>query len=729
MTNQVDQIVNNAGPTPSDNLFEVVQDWTKFGFGQVYEAIADQFLWFEMACVLIAIGAFVAARSNWFRPFLPGKLSKENSRINRRWGSPEPAAAGLRGEYKRSNSRSPPPNSDAASTTVPIDLTTYTKGGSRSGSGGIGGRNSQSSSSIHRRDIPDGVRIPAPMSPRERPISPRGSDGPMTPRTPMSPRGPMSPVSQHGTPTTVTDWAQLGSLRRIGSASSVRSGFTHGQPTMSPGHRSTYSLSQYPSQGGAGTMSPSRMSSVMSPMSRNPMSPISVRSFKTQDWPVDTINEDGTRARTPPRTPPRNSFCFNPMSPGSTRSTPAGTPQRMRTRPFSMPPSDASDNAEDTPESHDQTTLWNQFLTACTNDDIARVTQIWTCIKNGHAFEEFPAVVKKGESLPVSKLKAVTRRLLGQLDEEDAVKEIVAYVEKMNTVTETKLSGKSYSDAAIRSLLTTVVPVKPVCGKMFLKAFSESSVDHQDMLETILCAQAAVAATDSVLPLFSEKFADMPEKTVTAVINAALGKSHLECALVLAQHVMKQKNGEFPTAVVENFWRVAVARADVQRLVQAEVPLQPEALHMVFQHFLTQRDCAKMQKFEQRAKDQNIEFVYGSYDCLLKAYANAGDNVNAQRVFDELQKSSFRISEGTCVGVLVHCAESRDLKTAELVIEHAKENNLMSVCTYSALMKVYANAGMIEKACDLYDDMVEDGLEPDAPMFEKIIKNNFQNIF
>ena len=123
-----------------------------------------------------------------------------------------------------------------------------------------------------------------------------------------------------------------------------------------------------------------------------------------------------------------------------------------------------------------------------------------------------------------------------------------------------------------------------------------------------------------------------------------------------------------------------------------------------------------MQKFEQRARDENIELNYNSLDSLVKAYANSGDHVNANRIFDEIVKD-HRVSEGTVVGILVHCAESRNLKAAEHVVAHAKGNSSMSVCTYSALMKVYANAGMVDRACDLYGEMVEDGLEPDGPMY------------
>merc|ERR1719464_580276 len=38
----------------------------------------------------------------------------------------------------------------------------------------------------------------------------------------------------------------------------------------------------------------------------------------------------------------------------------------------------------------------------------------------------------------------------------------------------------------------------------------------------------------------------------------------------------------------------------------------------------------------------------------------------------------------------------------------------MTVSTYSALMKVYAFCGLYDRACDLYGELLEQGLEPDT---------------
>merc|ERR1719499_831067 len=46
----------------------------------------------------------------------------------------------------------------------------------------------------------------------------------------------------------------------------------------------------------------------------------------------------------------------------------------------------------------------------------------------------------------------------------------------------------------------------------------------------------------------------------------------------------------------------------------------------------------------------------------------------------------------------------------------------MSIAVYSALMKVYAYSGMYGKACDLYDQIRKEGLEPDSMMYGCLMK-------
>merc|ERR1719265_3125093 len=101
-------------------------------------------------------------------------------------------------------------------------------------------------------------------------------------------------------------------------------------------------------------------------------------------------------------------------------------------------------------------------------------------------------------------------------------------------------------------------------------------------------------------------------------------------------------------------------------------------------------------------------------------YSRAGD-AKAFELFDQFQ-ASFTITEGSCVGILARCALSRSLKLADKVTAYARANMPMTIALYSALMKVYAYSQMFDKACDIYDMVRADGLEPDPMMYGCLMK-------
>merc|ERR1719210_266890 len=47
---------------------------------------------------------------------------------------------------------------------------------------------------------------------------------------------------------------------------------------------------------------------------------------------------------------------------------------------------------------------------------------------------------------------------------------------------------------------------------------------------------------------------------------------------------------------------------------------------------------------------------------------------------------------------------------------------MMTLATYKTLMKVYACCGLYDRACDLHDQVIADGLEPDHVMYGCLVK-------
>ncbi|CAL1131864.1 unnamed protein product [Cladocopium goreaui] len=82
----------------------------------------------------------------------------------------------------------------------------------------------------------------------------------------------------------------------------------------------------------------------------------------------------------------------------------------------------------------------------------------------------------------------------------------------------------------------------------------------------------------------------------------------------------------------------------------------------------------------------------------------------------------YEWSEMFVVRLLARCAKNKFLIFAEEIMMYAQKSNAMTLSIYSALMKVYAFSGLYERACDLYEDIQKDGIEPDSIMYGCLMK-------
>ncbi|CEM21771.1 unnamed protein product [Vitrella brassicaformis CCMP3155] len=145
--------------------------------------------------------------------------------------------------------------------------------------------------------------------------------------------------------------------------------------------------------------------------------------------------------------------------------------------------------------------------------------------------------------------------------------------------------------------------------------------------------------------------------------------------------------------------------------------LPPESLSAILEFAFKKQDVALCKRAERIGRQHGTLMSYSSYDSLLKLYAVLGDGTRGTNIWKQMQKQGWEyLSEGTCVGVIALCAESQNLKLAEEVVSYLRSAHRMSLAVYSALMKVYAYAGSYGRACDLYESVLADGLEPDATM-------------
>mmetsp|Transcript_72309 Transcript_72309/g.128137 ORF Transcript_72309/g.128137 Transcript_72309/m.128137 type:complete len:1024 (-) Transcript_72309:42-3113(-) len=162
---------------------------------------------------------------------------------------------------------------------------------------------------------------------------------------------------------------------------------------------------------------------------------------------------------------------------------------------------------------------------------------------------------------------------------------------------------------------------------------------------------------------------------------------------------------------------------EIFNIIQGEFSLPPEATTLLLEDCLKRTDLSQARQIEQLACKQAgaSALSQGAYDALLKTCVAHGDSY-ALELFERMQTSKVHISERLCVALLSRCAETKFLRFAEEIVKFIRGRNEMTMAAYSALMKVYAYAGLYGKACDLYDQIIAQGLEPDSMMYGCLMK-------
>jgi pentatricopeptide repeat protein len=124
---------------------------------------------------------------------------------------------------------------------------------------------------------------------------------------------------------------------------------------------------------------------------------------------------------------------------------------------------------------------------------------------------------------------------------------------------------------------------------------------------------------------------------------------------------------------------------------------------------------------EEFANQNNLQLSFGAYEVLLKLSTSAGD-LHAMDVCERVTSRFPYFTDGLCAGRIARCAEQKFLVFAERLASVMRSRGQMTVMTYSALMKVYSYCNKYSEACDLYHQLLADGLEPDSTMYGCLMK-------
>jgi pentatricopeptide repeat protein len=247
--------------------------------------------------------------------------------------------------------------------------------------------------------------------------------------------------------------------------------------------------------------------------------------------------------------------------------------------------------------------------------------------------------------------------------------------------------------------------------------------------EVLLGGYAAVGDEKKVAKVMEDMRKSRQQMTArgySLTIKGYLKNVMLDAALQQIKEM--RKHGFFvPSFAVSQLFRAAVqtGRAtDIFDLATTQLSglvLPSEAVSVIIDDCLKRNEIELALRVEKFARDCQTALTANAYDSLLKL-CTVQAHPDAIRIFEDMTKEGIRISEGLCVGLLARCAESKFLRFAEAIVVHVRKRGNMTIAMYSALMKTYAYCNMYGRACDLYAQIREEGLEPDAMMYGCLMK-------
>lgn len=240
--------------------------------------------------------------------------------------------------------------------------------------------------------------------------------------------------------------------------------------------------------------------------------------------------------------------------------------------------------------------------------------------------------------------------------------------------------------------------------------------------EALLGGHAAAGNEERVKEVLAEMRSSRVR--VTPRGHALMIKGFLLCRRLdaaLAQVDVMRKQGffvpPFALSMMLKLARDQDRHSEVLDNVKHEVAESSEALNLLLE------DCARSGHFDLATEmEGRARAARGGvlpllcYGPLLRINVAAA-NVHALELLEECQKLNVELNDGVYINLISRCAETRFLRFAEELARVLRAKGRFTVSMYSALMKVYAYCGLYGRACDLYTEIKERDLKPDAVMY------------
>jgi len=207
-----------------------------------------------------------------------------------------------------------------------------------------------------------------------------------------------------------------------------------------------------------------------------------------------------------------------------------------------------------------------------------------------------------------------------------------------------------------------------------------------------------------------------------AAVKGYLSGGHVDLALQHSREMQKHGKNISPTsatALLDASSKKELSLSDVLTVLEgASLPMEAAGVAMTA-CFKTD-DMPSARLLEERLR-RSGQVSFAVLEPLLKLAAKH-DEAWAQSLLQEMQARNMFLSEGLCGLVLSRCGEARHIQLAEAIQSYLRDRKMTSLATYKTLMKVYATCDLLDRACDLYEDILADGVVPDNVMYGCLAK-------
>ena len=207
--------------------------------------------------------------------------------------------------------------------------------------------------------------------------------------------------------------------------------------------------------------------------------------------------------------------------------------------------------------------------------------------------------------------------------------------------------------------------------------------------------------------------------SINVAIRGFLEGGHKSLAL---QYLRELQDGQVQGTTASAMLAACNQDFPVDKVLEAlrgnELPVDATAAVMVA--CLKHEDVETARSLETRAREQG-QLSFSVLEPLLKLMSKH-DEAAAVALLQEMVDRKMFLSEGFCGLLLSRCGEAHHIRLAEAVQAYLRDRKMTSLATYKTLMKVYVTGDMLSRACDLYYDVIEDGIVPDTVMYGCLMK-------